>query len=403
MKVKIISVGTEVLTGMTINTNAADIALRFEEEGYEIRKTVVVGDDREVLLEELSNSFEDVIILTGGLGPTIDDFTKNVVSEFLNENLVVSEEVISKIKTRFVLLNRVMDDSNLQQGLVFENGEIIDNQNGTAPGLYFLKGNQKIILLPGPPKEMKPMLEYVIMKYFVASNERFKEGYKLVGVGESTCEGMLKGFYEKHPNVYVAPYALDREIKYMFTSNNQNDLDKCLEEFKAIFNKYIIGDYHESIYKVVLGLLKKRKYTISFAESCTGGMAVSRVVDLAGSSSVLNESYVTYSNKAKSRILGVQEKTLNIFGAVSEECVIEMVEGLHKISKSDVCISISGIAGPGGGTKEKPVGLVYLAIKVNGKIEVIKTQILGNRQKVREYSTHLCYKKVYDMLKNTDI
>lgn len=401
MKVKIIAVGTEVLTGLTINTNAAYIGSRMTEEGYQINKSTVVADDRVELLKELHHSDEDIIVLTGGLGPTVDDFTKEVVSSYVGINLVRSEEVLKRIKKRFEKYNVVMDQSNYQQALVFEEQEILFNDNGTAPG-FFIDGKQKLILLPGPPKEMIPMFEAVLGDKLALDKELHHLGYKLVGIGESSCEGLLRGFYERHPNVNIAPYALSGEIKYILRSNSLIDLDRCNNEFKEIFSKYIIGDYTTTIYDEVLRLLKDRKLFISFAESCTGGMATSKLVDLPGSSSVLIESIITYGNSAKSKYLNVSTNTLNQFGAVSYECVEEMILGLEKQTSADVNVAISGIAGPGGSTPDKPVGLVYIGVKYKDKVFVKDYNFVGNRTSVRERATHMAYRNIYRLLKNNN-
>jgi nicotinamide-nucleotide amidase len=398
MKVKIIAVGTEVLTGLTLNTNAAYIGSRLSEEGYIMNKSVVVADDREELLDELTSSKEDIVILTGGLGPTIDDFTKEVVAKYLGVNLLHSEEVLDKIKARFAKYNVKMDQSNLQQALVFENGVTLNNNNGTAPG-FVIKGDKIIVLLPGPPKEMKPMFEEVVSKHLSLSQKVYHLGYKLVGIGESSCEGLLRNFYHHYPNVEIAPYALDGEIKYLLRSNNHSDLIECDTAFKAIFSEYIIGDYKTNIFKEVFELLVSKEKTISFAESCTGGLATSKLVDIPGSSKVLNESIVTYANEAKTKYLNVREKTLDEFGAVSVECVREMLEGLSKETGADVNVAISGIAGPDGGTKEKPVGLVYVGVLFEGEFSVDEYHLVGSRTTIRERACHMVFRKVYKMLK----
>jgi len=398
MKVKIIAVGTEVLTGLTINTNAAYIGNRLTEEGYVINKSVVIADDRLELLKELKSSTEDLIILTGGLGPTVDDFTKEVVSDYLGNKLVHNEEVLERIKERFKQYQVEMDQSNYQQALVFNHGDILQNNHGTAPG-FFIDGEMKFALLPGPPKEMIPMFESLVSSKLTLDIQHFHVGYKLVGIGESTCEGKLRGFYEKFPNVEVAPYALNSEIKYLLRSDNQDDLKECNLAFQKLFKDFIIGDYKTNLYEVVMNRLVQNKMKISFAESCTGGMAASKLVDIPGSSQVLDEALVTYANSAKTKYLGVKETTLSTFGAVSHECVTEMVEGLADKTDADVSVAISGVAGPGGGSKEKPVGLVYIGVKVADQVSIKPYHFVGDRISVRERATHMAFRKIYEMLK----
>ncbi len=397
MKVKIISVGTEVLTGLTVNTNAAYIGNRLTEEGYKVNKACVVADDRFELFNELENSSEDLIILTGGLGPTIDDFTKEVVSKHCQIRLIHSEEILMKIEDRFQKYNVQMDKSNYQQALVFEGQTIINNDNGTAPG-FLIEGHPKYILLPGPPKEMIPMFEAVLADYLTLDKELYHLGYKLVGIGESSCEGLLRGFYEQHSNVEVAPYALDGEIKYILRSDDSEALKKCAVAFKKLFKNYIIGDYKTTLYNEVLKQLVDKELQVSFAESCTGGFAVNKLVELSGSSKVLNEAIVTYGNEAKMKYLNVKQETLEEFGAVSYQCAKEMALGLKDNTNADALVAITGIAGPMGGSEEKPVGLVYIAVLLGDDLVIEECNFNGNRTYVRERATHKAYQILFKLL-----
>ena len=261
---------------------------------------------------------------------------------------------------------------------------LLKNGRGTAPGLYVKVDGKRIVLLPGPPIELRPMLREIIQYLKGEIGVKLhSRGFKLVGTGESHMEKYLEGFYEQYPNVNIAPYADLGQIKYVFTSLNEDDLDRCMDAFYEKFNQYIFGDLDDTLEGVVVKLLKESNKTISFAESCTGGMIASTIVNISGSSTVFKESFVTYSNDAKMKYLKVPFKVLEEFGAVSNECAHEMANGLFKQTKADVCLSVTGIAGPTGGTEEKPVGLVHFGLYHNGKIKTAKRVFNGNRTMVR--------------------
>ncbi len=387
MKTAIITVGKEVLTGKTINTNLMHIASSLQSIGIDVNRSFVIDDIKEEYNKILEFVDEDIIFFTGGLGPTIDDITRESTFDYFKMETFLDQDIVDSIKHYFERMNMKMKDTNLKQAIRPLYSTVLINNEGTAPGLYFEVNNKHIVLLPGPPSELKPMLPTVLEILTKKLDIKlYSEGFKLVGTGESYMEDKLKGFYERHPNVNIAPYAGLGEIKYIFTSSNKHDLENCKKAFYSKFSDFIYGNLNDSLEGVVVRLLNDLNYKISFAESCSGGLLSGKLLNVSGSSSVYDEGFVTYSNESKIKHLNVSQKVLDTFGAVSNECAYQMVEGLHKNTSCDIGISITGIAGPTGGTEEKPVGLVYFGMYHNNKVTTHKFVFNGDRDKVRNRS-----------------
>ena len=385
MKTIVINVGKEVLTGKTVNTNLTFIANELRTIGIDVTRSFVIDDIKEEYSKVLDMIDEDLVIFTGGLGPTVDDITRETVLEYYKCDTYIDKDVLDTIKSYFDRLNLEMRTTNDKQALMPRGGILIDNFEGTAPGLFLKEDNKIIILLPGPPSENRPMMPKVLE---LLKNEinivLFSEGFKLVGTGESWMEQELNGFYNLHPNVNIAPYAGAGEIKYIFTSSSKADMKNAMSDFSTKFSAFIYGSLDDTLSGVVVKMLKEKGYTITSAESCTGGLFASDITKVSGSSNVFKEGYITYSNESKTRLVHVKESTLLNYGAVSSECAYEMSHNLSKITKSDISVSITGIAGPTGGTDIKPVGLVYFGFTYLGETNVIKKVFNGNRDKVRE-------------------
>ncbi len=388
MKTAIITVGKEVLTGKTVNTNLTSIARRLNEIGIDVNRSFVIDDKAEEYYQILDFIDEDLIIFTGGLGPTIDDITRETVIAYFKVETYIDETILKKMKTSFDHIGIEMQDTNDKQALFPKNSIILDNELGTAPGVIFKGDNKTIVLFPGPPHEMLPMLDQLIIYLQKELQIKlFSKGYKLVGIGESTMEKALTGFYEKHPLVNVAPYAVIGEIKYVFTSSDETALNKCMQEFYQKFQQFIYGDLADTLEGVIVKALTEKNLVIATAESCTGGMMASSITSVSGSSKVFNEGLVTYSNAAKIKYLGVSLDTLEKAGEFSDSCAFEMAKGLAEKTKADLTVSITGIAGPTGGTKEKPVGLVYFGVNYQGETKTYKRVFNGNRQMIQKRAT----------------
>ena len=393
MKAELISVGTELLLGDIINTNAQYIARRLADIGIFVYYQTVVGDNPQRLKEAYDIAFKrsELVITTGGLGPTKDDLTKEIAARYFNRKLLLDMDSLQKIETFFKNTNRTMTENNRKQALFPEGSKILPNPNGTAPGCIIKEGKKIIIMLPGPPKEMAPMFEASVMPYL----EQFQDCVlvskvlRVLGLGESLMEDKIKDIIDSQTNPTIAPYAKEGEATLRITARGRDK--KEAEVIMAPVEKKIrdrLGDNiygvgNTSIDEVVAKELIKRKLTIALAESCTGGLLAYRLVRNPGVSAVLIEGDVTYSNDAKMRRLNVKKETLDKFGAVSEQTALEMVQGIVKSSNADIGISVTGIAGPEGGTAEKPVGLVYVGLYIKGKTMVRKFNFPGNREKIQ--------------------
>jgi nicotinamide-nucleotide amidase len=393
MKAEILAVGTELLMGQIANTNAQYISNRLPDVGVGVYYHSVVGDNPGRLKEclQLALSRCDTVIMTGGLGPTQDDLTKETVAELMGRKLVLHQESLDKITAFFEKLNRPMAQNNVKQAYLPENSIIIRNNNGTAPGCIIEKEGKAVILLPGPPSEMKLMLEETVLPYFSEKME-----YKLVsrflrifGIGESSMEEQLIDLIENQTNPTLAPYAKEGEVTLRVTARCSNEeegealIAPVVEEIIRRLGSTVYSTEGKNLEQVAGELLLKKDITVAFAESCTGGLLSSRLTDIPGISRVFDRAIVTYSNEAKVENLGVKRETLEKFGAVSTETAEEMAAGIRSVAKTDLGLSITGIAGPGGGTAEKPVGLVYIALAHRNGVESKELKLWGNRDRIR--------------------
>ena len=376
---EIICVGTELLLGDIINTNAAYLSQRLAELGIPVYHQSVVGDNPKRLADELSAAFvrADLVIMTGGLGPTCDDLTKETVASLFGHPLVMDAEALEFIKTYFKNRGIVMTPNNEKQALVPEGCIVFHNDCGTAPGMAIEGGcgapleGRAAILLPGPPREMKAMFEKSALPYLKSrtNSALVSKNVQLIGIGESTAESILRPLIDESENPTIAPYAKAGEVRMRVTAKASSAdeasamCDALIERIRATeVGKFIYGVDVGSIENAVLIKLRAEGKTLASAESCTGGFIAKRITDIPGSSDVFVGSAVTYANEAKIKMLGVAPETLEKWGAVSEAVAIEMADGIRRALGADVGISTTGIAGPGGGSDEKPVGTVWIAI-----------------------------------------
>lgn len=406
MKAEIIAVGTELLMGQIDNTNASYISKRLPECGVFVLYHSVVGDNKTRLSECIKIALKrtDVIILTGGLGPTQDDLTKETVSDVLGLELIFQEELMNNIQLYFSKLKYdkkrvVMTSNNEKQAFYPKDSKILPNRNGTAAGCIISKVvddvEKTIVLLPGPPWEMQPMFDEYVMSYFLSkNNEGLKSVFlRLFGIGESAMESLISDVVTNQTNPTIAPYAKKGEVmlrvtaKYDKKKNNAHAILKpVIDKLNERLSQYIYAYEDLELKDVTSKLLLEKNITVSFAESCTGGMLSEMITDISGISKVYNGSVVAYSNEIKSSILAVKKSTLDKYGAVSSQTAIEMAKGVRQIFNSEVGVSITGIAGPSGGTDKKPVGRVYIGLSTNDKDEFHEYTFSGNREKIRYYS-----------------
>ena len=398
MKAEILAVGTEILLGDIINTNAQFISKELASLGIDVYRQEVIGDNEDRLLEAIEEIFyrSDILICTGGLGPTEDDLTKETICKYFNADLELHEESLEELKNYYKRLDRPMTESNLKQVYFPKESKVLSNPNGTAPGMILEKNDKVAVILPGPPREMKPMFLNYVKAYLKDKGNGviISEVLRVLGVGESTAANMIKDFINNGVNPTVAPYAKEDDVIFRITARGKSEeegrklIAPVKEEIKRVFNLDCYGEGEELTIEEVLGkLLVDRKLTISTAESCTGGMIASRLINYPGISSVFMEGCVTYSNEAKMKSLNVKEETLDTYGAVSEETAKEMAIGISKRTGSDISVVTTGIAGPGGGSEEKPVGLVYIGLYYKGNVKAFKYIFNGNRHNVRTKAT----------------
>lgn len=393
MKCEILSVGTEILLGDILNTNSRYLSNELANLGIDVYYHQVVGDNRERILNALKEAFSrsDIIITTGGLGPTKDDMTKELVAEFLGMDMYLHEESLKKIEDYFKKMGRIPVKSNEKQAYFPKEAIILENNNGTAPGAIFEKDGKAIIVLPGPPKEMEPMFNKSVRKYLesLTGYTIVSEVLRVFGIGESEAENKLQDLIDNGKNPTIAPYAKEGEVTFRITAKgkDEDEARKLIKPLKEeVYNRlgnliYNTGDV--SIQETVGEMLVNKNMTIGVSESCTGGLVSAKLIEYPGISSVFLEGAVTYSNEAKMRTLNVKKDTLEKFGAVSEETAREMAEGIAKRCGSRIGVSTTGIAGPGGGTEEKPVGLVYIGVYIDGETKVERHVFSGNRSAVR--------------------
>lgn len=396
MIAEILAVGTELLLGDTLNSNAQYLSKELAGLGVSVYHHSVVGDNPSRLEKAFCDAFSraDVVITSGGLGPTRDDLTKETGAKYFGKELVMDDEALKTLESFFTRTGRVMTENNKKQAMMPEGAKIIPNNNGTAPGCILSddSSGKTLIMLPGPPRELIPMFEEHVVPFLKERTDGVfvSRVLRLCGVGESTAEDMIKDIIENQANPTIAPYAKLNELTFRITASakKEEDAQKLMEpivsELYKRFGDNIYGEGNNlSLAEVVINKLVEKKQNIAVAESCSGGLMASSLVDIAGSSEVFLEGLVTYSNEAKIKRLGVRRETLEKYGAVSSECAKEMAMGVACASGADIGISITGIAGPGGGTDTKPVGLVYIALCIGAETIVSEFKYTGNRQRIR--------------------
>lgn len=398
MTAEIICVGTELLLGNIVNTNAVFLSEKLAYLGINCYFQTVVGDNRDRLLSVINTALSraDILIFSGGLGPTEDDLTKETVAEALGKKLIRDKWAEQEIADYFALRGRIPTDNNWKQADVIEGCEILYNKNGTAPGIFVSEGEKTVILLPGPPLELKSMFTDSVMPKLQQKCGQvfYSQTVKIVGPGESSVETQILDMLNTQENPTIAPYAKTGEVHLRVTARAKDEKEArektapVVEElYRRFGNAVYTTDADETLEMALTKLLIKKKYTMTTAESCTGGMIAARMVNAPGVSAVLKSGFITYANEAKEELLGVPHDTLEKFGAVSRETAEEMAEGAVKAAHTDAAIAVTGIAGPDGGTKEKPVGLVYIGVNVRGNVEVREYHFSGSRQKIRESVT----------------
>ncbi len=394
LKAEIIAVGTELLMGQITNTNARYLSERLAGLGISVLYHTVVGDNAERLRNAAEQAKRrcDIIIFTGGLGPTDDDLTKETIASVWNKTLELHAPSLEAMKAYVKGWDKEMPKNNIKQAYLPVGGEVIPNRNGTAPGCIIEDGGKTAVLLPGPPSEMKPMFDETVIPYLRGKTEvsLYSRVLRLFGIGESAAALKIDELIKNQTNPTIAPYAKEGEVTFRITALAKSKaeaeelLRPTVKRMYKEFGDYIYAEGDDcSMAEVVVRLLKEKGKTLATAESCTGGMIGEQLTSVPGASEVYGFGFVTYANEAKEKLLGVKHETLAAYGAVSPETACEMAAGARKVSGADIAVAVTGIAGPGGGTKEKPVGLVYVGISTADGTRAEKLQLSGSRQRIR--------------------
>jgi nicotinamide-nucleotide amidase len=399
MRAAILTIGDELLSGITVNTNASFIAGRLTESGIRVMRILAVPDSEEAILEALQDAYDrsDLIIMTGGLGPTQDDITKKALCRFFHCGLVFRQDVWDAIADRFRRMGREMTRNNRVQAEVPQNAEILPNPRGTAPGLLFQPEGRMLFALPGVPYEMKSMMSDSVLPRIAGLPRDRSVHFRSIhtaGISESGLAEVLDGFPGRFPEVGLAslPSYSGVTLRLMAEDSPGQSGAELLERARGYVlgkaGEWCYGENNDSLEGIVGGLLIRKGLSLSVAESCTGGLLSHKLTQVPGSSAYFNRAVVAYSNQAKLDLLGVPASLLEQCGAVSREAAAAMAEGVRKNSDTDLGLSVTGIAGPGGGTAEKPVGLVFVAVSGGTGTRVEENRFIQDREVNKERSAY---------------
>jgi len=394
MIAELICVGTELLMGQVVNTNAQFLAKSLVPLGISMYHQITVGDNAARLREAIETALSraDIVILTGGLGPTDDDMTKEIAAEVFDLPLIENEEALAALKAYFAALNRDMPPINYKQAKLPQGSIMLPNSCGTAPGCILTNDAGKAaILLPGPPHELMTMFNKSVLPYLQQRTDclLYSKEIMVFGKGEGAVAYELRDLIANQTNPTIATYAKPGQVEIRVTAQCRDEKDgetllaPVVGEISSRFGDIIYSFEGESLAKVCADELMQSGQTLAVAESCTGGLLSAKLVDIPGCSSFLLEGCVTYSNTAKMKRLGVKEETLHRCGAVSAQCAKEMAEGMLQSAGSDIALATTGIAGPDGGTDEKPVGLIYIALATKSETIVQELHLSFNRERNR--------------------
>ena len=394
MRAEIIAVGTELLTSSRLDTNSLFITQRLNEAGFRVMRKFVVGDREEEIRRSLETALRDsdVVITIGGLGPTHDDMTREVVSEALGRELHLDGALVSRLKARFRRAGLEITENNFRQAMVPDGGEPIENPNGSAPGLFLKEGKALVFLLPGPPRELEPMMDPVmeLIRTHKQVTQTFHRRLKVASQAESVVDSRVGPIYKSYPQVettILSSPGIVELYSYWVGEANQELAESQLEELHSrLVEKLgdsLFTDQEESLEEVVGRILLKSGKSVATAESCTGGLLGKMLTDVPGSSDYYQGGVICYSNRLKINFVGVDRTSLQRFGAVSEEVARQMAFGIRESTGADFGLSVTGIAGPDGGTPEKPVGLVFIGLADDQDVQVRQERFPGSREAIR--------------------
>ena len=394
LSAEIIAIGSELLSPNRSDTNSLWLTDQLNRIGIDVKLKTIVGDDDARLEEVVKDAVKRsrVVIATGGLGPTEDDITRKVVARALGRRLSLDENVLNEIRTKFKRFGMNMPERNSRQAMVIDGAEVLANPNGSAPGLYLEQRECAIALLPGPPREMMPMFENHVKPRLekIAGDVRFATRImRVTGMGESAVDEKISPIYTQFDNPQTTILFNSSEIEIHLRAHGRTEgdaealLDRLSLKLEQVLGNSVFSFRGETMEEVVGRRLAMTEFTLAVAESCTGGLIAQRLTSVPGSSKYFIEGVVTYSNESKTRLLGVDKKLIKEFGAVSQQVARDMARGVRHKAKTDFGLAVTGIAGPDGGTEEKPVGLVYIALADDAHTEHKKLTLPGDRELIR--------------------
>ncbi|MBR6633960.1 MAG: competence/damage-inducible protein A [Clostridia bacterium] len=391
---EIICVGTELLLGDIIDTNSAHLSQGLAELGINLFHRETVGDNHDRLVHVLKSAIgeNDIVITSGGLGATCDDITKEAVAEAMGLELVLHEPSLRRIEEHYRRRGAVMTENNIKQAYLPQGAIVFDNEYGTAPIIAVQKDGKTVILLPGVPRELIPMFDEKIkpwLKEQFSDSTIVSRNLRLYGIGEAAAEDVLRDLMDSYTNPTIAPYAKTGEVLLRLTARGKNEnecnalIDSLQEKVFERVGEFVYGIDVDSLEAELNRVLREKKLTVAFAESCTGGMCAKRVIDVPGASNVIGMSVVTYSKEAKIKLLGINPETVEKHGTISAECAVEMAEGLRSLSGADISVSVTGVAGPD--TDEgKAVGTVFVGVASPRGVRVSEFNLARGKRE-REY------------------
>lgn len=394
MKAEIICIGNELLNGHTVDTNSCYISQKLLNIGIEIQKKTIIGDNLEAIKKAVFKAFQsvEIIIITGGLGSTDDDITRQAIASALNKQLVLNSKILHKLEEHFKKQNQIILPSISLQALIPQNSFPIENKIGTACGIYIPYQGKDVFSIPGVPAEMKAMVDnFIIPTLTEKYGKKQTIGSKLLrtcGLSEIELNERLKNLIKRDFTLAYLPHFGYVDIRITACGNSPEAIEKILEnttyEITQLLGDYLYGTNNTTLEEVVGSLLLIQNKSLSVAESCTGGLIAKKITDIAGSSKYFKGAIIAYSNEAKIKILGVSSSIITKFGAVNEETAIAMASQIRKLKETNIGLAVTGIAGPTGSTKTKPIGLVYIALDNEGKVECKKYNFSGSRNIIRE-------------------
>ena len=411
MNAEVLCIGTEILLGDIINTNGAYLAQQLASLGIDIYHQSVVGDNPGRLADSLNLALSraDIVITTGGLGPTYDDVTKKSVAEHFGLGMEMHEPSVRKIEALFENRGIKMTPNNLLQAQVPAGSTVFFNDTGFAPGIAVEKNGKTVIMLPGPPGEMRPMFKNKVVPFlekYTGSTIRSRTLF-IFGMGESQVEDTLRHMMTSSSNPTIAPYAKQGEVQVRVSAKAATPdaafelIDPVVEQICGILGDVVYGVDVSNLQTAAVRLLKEKNLTVAVAESCTGGQVSAALTDIAGASDVFGCGVCAYSNEIKQKLLGVRGETLAQFGAVSEETAREMAAGVRALSGADIGVSITGIAGPGGGTEDKPVGLVHFAVDTGAFCDVMHKNLSRGHKDERGFIRNMATLHALNLIRKT--